>query len=108
MFGAIIVKLILMPAVAIPLVLWAARANLLPAHEPMLLMIIMVQSGVPSSQTALALMVAAGLQKESSELSVVYLPMYACSVLTMAVVILAAVQSIEELEGVGVPSNVTP
>lgn len=95
--AAVLVKLVVMPAVAIPLTLQAARANILP-NEPMLLVIVMIQSGVPSAQTSLALLVAAGLQKEASELSLVYLPMYIVSIFTMGVVVFAAVQSVGELQ----------
>ena len=63
----------------------------------MLLVIVMIQSGVPSAQTSLALLVAAGLQKEASELSLVYLPMYIVSIFTMGVVALR-LQSVGELQ----------
>ena len=76
----------------------AARAGLLAADDSMLLMILMVQSGVPSAQTALTLLVAAGMQKEAGEMSTIYLPMYIFSVLTLAVVIVAAVTLIGTLD----------
>lgn len=104
--AAVLVKLVVMPAVAIPLTLQAARANILP-NEPMLLVIVMIQSGVPSAQTSLALLVAAGLQKEASELSLVYLPMYIVSIFTMGVVVFAAVQSVGELQAELAAANAT-
>jgi predicted permease len=106
--GALIVKLIAMPAVTIPLVYLAARSGVLRADEPMLLMVLMIQGGVPSAQTTLALLQAAGLQKEAGEMSLVYLPMYIVSVLTMAVVIVVAVQAIgtlQQLDGVLLTPN---
>ena len=104
-FGAVVVKLLLMPLVGIPLIYAAVHARLLPADEPMLLVIIMIQTGVPSAQTSLALMVAAGLQKEAGELSLVYLPMYICSIFTMAAVILVSTLLIQDLQGLVLPGE---
>ena len=95
--AALLIKLVLMPLISIPLLLAATRAGLLASDEPMLLMILVIQSGVPSAQTGLALVVAAGLQKEAGEMSIVYLPMYVLSVLTMAVVIVVAVVSLDPI-----------
>ena len=86
-----------MPAISIPLILLAARGGALATDEPMLLMVLMVQSGVPSAQTALTLLVAAGMQKEAGEMSSIYLPTYIFSVFSLAVVIVLAVTLIETL-----------
>ena len=42
---------------------------MLPSDQPMLFMVLMIQTGVPSAQTALALLVAAGLQKQAGKMS---------------------------------------
>ena len=44
-------------------------------------------------------MVAAGLQKEAGELSLVYLPMYIASIFSMAAVILVSTLLIQDLQG---------
>ena len=97
LWAALVIKLLLMPAVSIPIILLAARSNLLARDEPMLLMVLILQSAVPSAQTGLALMNAAGLQKEASQMSMVYLPMYIISVITVAASIVIAVTGIETL-----------
>ena len=97
LLGAVSIRLVLMPAISIPLLLAAARAGAVAADEPMLIMVLMVQSGVPSAQTALALLAAAGMKKEAGEMAAIYLPMYAISVITLAVVIIVAVVTIDTL-----------
>ena len=89
--AAIVIKLVLIPAISIPLLLLAARNGLLSRDEPMLFMVLMLQSAVPSAQTGLALVVAAGLQAEAGQMSMVYLPMYVLSIFTLAAVIVASI-----------------
>jgi len=59
--------------------------------------VLMVQSGVPSAQTSISLLAAAGQYKLAQELSLVYLPQYLCSILSLAVVIVFAVAYIPAL-----------
>ena len=108
-FAAVLIKLILLPAISIPLTILSAQHGLLAKDEPMLLMILMLQSAVPSEQTGLALINAAGLPKEASQMSMVYLPMYCVSVFTVAAVIVIAVTAIESLDdtAAGAVPNVT-
>ncbi|CAJ1372904.1 unnamed protein product [Effrenium voratum] len=89
--GATLIKLALVPAIAIPLIVLAVKAGATGRDQPMLFMVLMIQTGVPSAQTTLALLVSAGLQKVAGEMSIVYLPMYVASVATMAAIIMIAV-----------------
>ena len=68
-------------------------------------MVLMMQTGVPSAQTGLALLVAAGLQAEAGQMSVVYLPMYLVSVVTLAVVIVIAVTLFETVAPAAIALN---
>jgi len=89
--GAAFIKLLLMPAISIPLLVLAVNLGALPEDQPMLFMVLVIQTGVPSAQTALALLVSAGLQKQAGQMSIVYLPMYIASVFTLAALIVVAV-----------------
>lgn len=89
--GAAFIKLLLMPAISIPLLVLAVNVGALPEDQPMLFMVLVIQTGVPSAQTALALLVSAGLQKQAGQMSIVYLPMYIASVFTLAALIVVVV-----------------
>ena len=91
--AATVVKLIVMPAVCMPLVVWAERAGAL-SHDPVLLLVIHLQSGVPSSQTAIAVLVAAGRPVLAQQLSKIYIPQYLLSALTLSAVIVIAIKLI--------------
>ena len=67
--GAAFIKLLLMPAISIPLLVLAVNVGALPEDQPMLFMVLVIQTGVPSAQTALALLVSAGLQKQAGQMS---------------------------------------
>ena len=88
--AAIVIKLMIVPAIVLPLVHLAVRGGALP-DDPLIQMVLMLEAGTPSAQTALALVVAAGMPQRAQELSLVYLPQYAVSVISMAIVIVAAV-----------------
>ncbi|CAE6934022.1 PILS5 [Symbiodinium sp. CCMP2456] len=94
--GAAFIKLLLMPAISIPLLVLAVNVGALPEDQPMLFMVLVIQTGVPSAQTALALLVSAGLQKQAGQMSIVYLPMYIASVFTLAALIVVAVTLSED------------
>jgi hypothetical protein len=83
-----------MPAVSIPLLTWAVRLGAL-SNDPVLLLTAHLQSAVPSSQTAVAVLVAAGQPALAQQLSKLYLPQYLASALTMSVVIVVAIEVIE-------------
>ena len=67
--GACVIKLLLMPAMTIPLLLLALQQGALAPDQPMLFMVLMIQTAMPSAQTTLALLVAAGLQKQAGKMS---------------------------------------
>lgn len=67
--SACVIKLLLMPAITIPLLLLALQAGALASDQPMLFMVLMIQTAMPSAQTTLALLVAAGLQKQAGKMS---------------------------------------
>ncbi|EOD32190.1 hypothetical protein EMIHUDRAFT_202822 [Emiliania huxleyi CCMP1516] len=91
--ASVLVKLLVLPAVSIPLVSLAARDGLLP-DEPAALMVLYVQSAVPSAQTAIAVLVAAGQTALAQQLSQLYVLQYVLSTLTLAAVIVIAVEVI--------------
>ena len=100
--AACVVRLVLLPAIAIPLTTAAASAGLLPPR-PMLLIVSHIQSAVPSSQTLVAMLHERGESSLASRVSRIYLPQYAMSVLTVAAVIVIVIQIIEGA-GMAVPA----
>ena len=100
--AACVVRLVLLPAIAIPLTTVAASAGLLPSR-PMLLIVSHMQSAVPSSQTFVAMLHERGESKLAARFSRIYLPQYVMSVLTVAAVIVLAIQIIEGA-GMAVPA----
>jgi len=92
--AACVVRLVLLPAIAVPLTAAAASAGLLP-RRPMLLIVSHIQSAVPSSQTLVAMLHERGESALAARVSRIYLPQYAMSVLTVAAVIVLAIQIIE-------------
>ena len=100
--AACVVRLVLLPAIAIPLTAVAASAGLLPSR-PMLLIVSHMQSAVPSSQTFVAMLHERGESELAARVSRIYLPQYAMSVLTVAAVIVLAIQIIEGA-GMAVPA----
>ena len=101
--AACVVRLVLLPAIAIPLTTAAASAGLLPPR-PMLLIVSHIQSAVPSSQTLVAMLHERGESALAARVSRIYLPQYAMSVLTVAAVIVLAIQVIEGDPGMAVPA----
>ncbi|CAJ1351701.1 unnamed protein product [Effrenium voratum] len=99
--GATVIKLVLMPAISIPLIVLAVKAGAIGRDQPMLFMVLMIQTGVPSAQTTLALVVSAGLQKVAGEMSIVYIPMYVASVVTVAIVIVISVTLFDTFDAPG-------
>ena len=100
--AACVVRLVLLPAIAIPLTAAAVSAGLLPPR-PMLLIVSHIQSAVPSSQTLVAMLHERGESSLASRVSRIYLPQYAMSVLTVAAVIVIVIQIIEGA-GMAVPT----
>jgi len=100
--AACVVRLVLLPAIAVPLTAVAASAGLLPSR-PMLLIVSHMQSAVPSSQTFVAMLHERGESELAARVSRIYLPQYAMSVLTVAAVIVLAIQIIEGA-GMAVPA----
>ena len=89
-----LLKLVLLPSICMPLTQLAAARGLL-RDDPVLLMTLHIQSAVPSSLTAVALLVASGRSEQAHLLSSVYLPQYLLSTLTLSAVIIIAVQMLE-------------
>lgn len=88
-----LVKLVLVPAVSIPLITLLAQRTAFPA-DPAVLMILHIQSGVPSAQTAISVLVAAGQATLAQQLAKLYVLQYVLSALSLAVVIVVAVEMI--------------
>ena len=88
-------RLIVLPAVAMPLQWLATRGGVLP-NDPVLQIVMYMQAGVPAAQTTVAMLAAAGKTKMAGELSTLYLPQYLVSVFTMAAIIVIAINVIGE------------
>ena len=93
--AAIVLRLIVLPAVAMPLQWLATRGGVLP-DDPVLQIVMYMQAGVPAAQTTVAMLAAAGKTKMAGELSTLYLPQYLVSVFTMAAIIVIAINVIGE------------
>ena len=93
--AAIVLRLIVLPAVAMPLQWLATRGGVLP-NDPVLQIVMYMQAGVPAAQTTVAMLAAAGKTKMAGELSTLYLPQYLVSVFTMAAIIVIAINVIGE------------
>ncbi|KAL1500668.1 hypothetical protein AB1Y20_013315 [Prymnesium parvum] len=89
--AAVVTRLILLPLAAIPLNLCLLRLGCLPADEPMLMLVLHVMTGVPSSQTLVAVLIARGRPDLASFVSQVYVPQYLLSIFTIAVLIVIAI-----------------
>lgn len=90
----LLARLVLVPAIALPLTVFAARQGLVP-NEPLLLLMCHLMSAVPSASSLVSMLNAFGHGKLAGQISKLYLPQYICSVLTMTVVIAVAIQTIE-------------
>ena len=77
-----------------PLVTLASRRFPQFPDDPAVLMILHIQAGTPSAQTALAVLVAAGQVRLAQQLSQLYVWQYLASALTLATVIVVAVEVI--------------
>jgi len=70
---ACLLRLLVLPALCLPLHVLAIRSGLLPA-DPTLQMVITLCAGVPSSQTLVMLLTATGAATTAGEASTVYVP----------------------------------
>lgn len=91
--AAVLLRLVVLPLVAMPLNSLAVSAGLLP-DEPMLLLLLHIMAGTPSSQTLVTMLLARGQVDLAAEVSQVYVPQYLASVLTIAAVIVAGIVQI--------------
>ena len=84
--AACILRLVLLPAMCLPMHLALTAWKVLP-NEPTLLMILTISAGCPSSQTLVMVLNASGDTATAEEVSKVYVPMYALSVFSVATLI---------------------
>uniref|UniRef100_A0A7S4B605 Uncharacterized protein n=1 Tax=Chrysotila carterae TaxID=13221 RepID=A0A7S4B605_CHRCT len=93
---ACVLRLVLLPAVAMPLNVLATRCGLLP-HEPVLQMLVHIFCATPSSQTLVTLLLSRGRHDLAAITSPLYLPMYIFSIFSVASVIVVAVLVIDQM-----------
>lgn len=94
--GAVIaIKLLLMPVVCIPLHELGARAGVLP-DEPVLLVVLHMMSGLPSSLSLVVLLLSSGQRAVAEQVSALYMPQYAVSILSVAAVTAIAIMLNED------------
>ena len=85
---ACVLRLLVLPGLCLPLHLLLQSAGALSA-DPIVLMILTISAGTPSSQTLVMLFNARGATKLATESAKIYVPMYALSVLTVSVLIVS-------------------
>jgi predicted permease len=80
-FAFLLCRLVLPPAVVVPLVALCVRTGLI--KNKMVALIIIIESGAPSAQTLIVAMNQLGLRRAAGQMSVLYVFQYAASVLTV-------------------------
>ena len=91
-------RLVVLPALCLPMHLAMAAVGFLPA-DPTLLMILTVSAGTPSAQTLVMVLNANGATSIAEEASKVYLPLYLLSVLSVALLIFVVCLAVGEPGG---------
>ena len=82
-----VLRLLVLPAVCLPLHLWLRAIGAL-SPEPTVLMVLTISTGVPSSQTMVILLNAIGATRTAEQAAQVYVPMYLWSILTVSALII--------------------
>lgn len=85
---ACVLRLLVLPLLCLPLNMGAMATGLLP-ENPTLLMVLTISAGTPSAQTLVVLLNANGATAASAECTKVYVPMYAFSILSVSLLIVA-------------------
>ena len=85
--AACVLRLIVLPGICLPLHLLLQAAGV--GTDPIVLMILTISAGTPSSQTLVMLFNARGATRLATESAKIYVPMYALSVFTVSVLIVA-------------------
>ena len=101
--ATIAIKLFLSPACNMALLTLAVRRGWLTTLEPITLMICHIESAVPTAQTTIPLLLSIGRPRLAEQLSTSLLPQYFVSVVSVAIVIVAAVQIIGPAPSVAPP-----
>jgi hypothetical protein len=86
--AACVLRLVVLPALCMPMHLALGAAGVLPA-DPTLLMVLTLSAGTPSSQTLVMVLNANGATAIAEEVSKVYVPMYLLSIFSVAALIFA-------------------
>ena len=98
MMAATAVRLVLMPALLMPFHTLCTRAGWLP-REPLVLMVLDLQSAVPSGMVLVPLLAASGRTHLAEELSGLFLPQYLLATFTVSAAVIAAITSTEATLG---------
>lgn len=91
---AILIRLVLMPALLMPLHLLCVRLGGLPC-EPLVLVVLHLQSAVPSGMVIVPLLAASGRTLLAEEVSALFLPQYLLATFTVSAALVAALMSTE-------------
>ena len=83
---ACLLRLVVLPALCLPLHLAMAAWGMLP-RDPTLLMILSLSAGTPSAQTLVVVLNASGATTVAQEASKVYVPMYLLAIASVALLI---------------------
>lgn len=92
--STVTIRLLLLPLLAMPLNVVLARLGVVPRDEPLLMLVLHIMTGVPSSQTLVAVLIARGRTDLAASISKVYVPQYLISILSITLLIVVAVMQI--------------
>ncbi len=90
-----LLKLVLMPAVCYPLTVYAWRIGLLDCSDPVLRLVALLQSAMPSAQLLIAVSEIEMGSRATEELALPYLPHYLCASATLTFATAAALSLID-------------
>ena len=96
--AACVLRLVVLPAICLPLHLLLRQMGALSA-DPIVLMILTISAGTPSSQTLVMYFNARGATRLATESAKIYVPMYALSVLTVSVLIVTVCLIVGTVDG---------
>ena len=90
-----LLRLVLMPAVCYPLTVCAWRIGLLDRSDPVLRLVALLQSAMPSAQLLIAVSEIEIGSRATEELALPYLPHYLCASVTLTIATAAALSVID-------------
>ena len=80
-----LIRLVILPAIFIPLTLSASAAGFL-TKDPVVVFVLCLESSVPSATSPIGLLTSWGKHELAQNLSMIYLPQHICSAITISFV----------------------